>query len=127
MISFEGNRRLKDDALSQAINSQSRRVFSPTTAENDAIAIAEAYAAQGRIAARVTPRIIRRSDNRVDLVFAIFVGSFADIERLGSAVNRHFSDRRPRRVLAHNPTRHLRPFFPSAGQLAERTELYKTV
>ena len=36
-------------------------------AERDASAIAEAYSTEGRIAARVSPRVIRRNDNRVDL------------------------------------------------------------
>lgn len=127
VISFEGNRRLKDDALSQAISSQSRRVFNPSTAENDAIAIAEAYAAQGRIAARVTPRIIRRSDNRVDLVFEIFEGSLAEIERLGFVGNRQFSDRRLRRVLATKQAGILRQFFRSDTLVEDRIEFDKQV
>lgn len=127
VISFEGNRRLKDDALSQAISSQSRRVFNPSTAESDAIAIAEAYAAQGRIAARVTPRIIRRSDNRVDLVFEIFEGSLAEIERLGFVGNRQFSDRRLRRVLATKQAGILRQFFRSDTLVEDRIEFDKQV
>ncbi len=127
VISFEGNRRLKDDALTQAINSQPRRVFNPTTAENDAISIAEAYAQQGRIAARVTPRIIRRSDNRVDLVFEIFEGSLAEIERLGFVGNRQFSDRRLRRVLATKQAGLLRQFFRSDTLIEDRIEFDKQV
>ncbi|QTN35805.1 outer membrane protein assembly factor BamA [Cognatishimia activa] len=127
IISFEGNRRLKDDALSQAISSQSRRVFNPSTAERDAVAIAEAYAAQGRIAARVTPRIIRRSDNRVDLVFEIFEGSLAEIERLGFVGNRQFSDRRLRRVLATKQAGILRQFFRSDTLVEDRIEFDKQV
>jgi outer membrane protein insertion porin family len=127
VISFEGNRRLKDDALSQAVRSQSRRVFNPNTAEADAIAIAEAYAQQGRIAARVTPKIIRRSDNRVDLVFEIFEGSLAEIERLGFVGNRQFSDRRLRRVLATKQAGLLRQFFRSDTLVEDRIEFDKQV
>ena len=127
VIGFEGNRRLKDDALSQAVRSQSRRVFNPNTAEADAIAIAEAYAQQGRIAARVTPKIIRRSDNRVDLVFEIFEGSLAEIERLGFVGNRQFSDRRLRRVLATKQAGLLRQFFRSDTLVEDRIEFDKQV
>lgn len=127
VISFEGNRRLKDDALSQAVRSQSRRVFNPNTAEADAIAIAEAYAQQGRIAARVTPKIIRRSDNRVDLVFEIFEGALAEIERLGFVGNRQFSDRRLRRVLATKQAGLLRQFFRSDTLIEDRIEFDKQV
>lgn len=98
-IRFEGNRRLKDDALSAIVQQQPRLVFSPTKAEQDAAAIAQAYAEQGRLSARVTPRIIRRSDNRVDLVFEIFEGRNSEINRIGIVGNNVYSDRRLRRVL----------------------------
>ena len=98
-ISFEGNRRIDDDALSAVIQSQERRVFSPTQAERDAAVIAESYTVAGRLAARVTPKVIKRSDNRVDLIFEIFEGDVVEIERLSFVGNRAYSDRRLRRVL----------------------------
>ncbi len=98
-LTFEGNRRVDDEALSAVIQSQERRVFSPAQAERDASAIAEAYSSQGRAAARVTPRIIRRTDNRVDLIFEIFEGDVVEVERISFVGNRVYSDRRLRRVL----------------------------
>ncbi len=98
-ISFEGNRRVDDEALSAVIRSQERRVFNPSQAERDSAAISEAYVAQGRVAARVTPRIIRRSDNRVDVIFEVFEGGIVEIERITFVGNRAYSDRRLRRVL----------------------------
>ncbi len=98
-ISFEGNRRIKDDELASIVKSQSRRVFSPSIAEVDAQSISEAYTQQGRIAARVTPKVIRRSDNRVDLVFEVFEGGVSEIERIGFVGNGTYSDRRLRRIL----------------------------
>jgi outer membrane protein insertion porin family len=74
-------------------------VFSPSTAEADAARLTEAYAQQGRIAARVQPKVIRRSDNRVDLVFEVFEGGVSEVERIGFVGNQVFSDRRLRRVL----------------------------
>lgn len=98
-VSFEGNRRVDDDALGQIVQSQERGVFNPAQAERDAANIAEAYTREGRIAARVTPRVIRRSDNRIDLVFEIFEGDVIEVERLSFVGNRVFSDRRLRGVL----------------------------
>ena len=98
-ITFEGNQRIDDETLAQIVQSQSRRVFSPSIAEADSARITEAYSQQGRIAARVQPKVIRRSDNRVDLVFEVFEGGVTEIERLGFAGNQVFSDRRLRRVL----------------------------
>lgn len=98
-VSFEGNKRIKDEVLSQIVSSEERRVFNPTQAEADAASIAEAYSNEGRLSARVQPRIIRRSQNRVDLVFEIFEGDNVEIERLSFVGNRKYSDRRLRRVL----------------------------
>ena len=98
-ITFEGNQRIDDETLAQIVQSQSRRVFSPSVAEADSARITEAYSQQGRIAARVQPKVIRRTDNRVDLVFEVFEGGVTEIERLGFAGNQVFSDRRLRRVL----------------------------
>jgi len=98
-VRFEGNKRIKDDNLQGVITSTERRVFNPAQAEADAASIVEAYANDGRIAARVQPRIIRRSQNRVDLVFEIFEGDNVEVERLSFSGNRVYSDRRLRRVL----------------------------
>ncbi|WP_415920418.1 outer membrane protein assembly factor BamA [Tateyamaria sp. SN6-1] len=98
-IAFEGNRRVDDEALSAIIQLQERRVFNPAQAERDASAISEAYVAQGRVAARVTPRIIRRSDNRVDVIYEVFEGGVIEIERITFVGNRVYSDRRLRRIL----------------------------
>ncbi len=98
-IAFEGNRRIKDEDLTSVVQSQSRRVFSPRVAEADALAISQAYEAQGRLAARVSPKVIRRSDNRVDLVFEVFEGGVAEVERIGFVGNDQYSDGRLRRVL----------------------------
>ncbi len=98
-VSFEGNRRIKDEMLAELIGSTERRIFNPTQAEADAAAIAEAYSNEGRLSARVQPRIIRRDQNRVDLVFEIFEGDNVEIERLSFVGNRVYSDRRLRRVL----------------------------
>ncbi|MGR3619446.1 MAG: outer membrane protein assembly factor BamA [Roseovarius sp.] len=98
-IAFEGNKKLKNEELSGFIQSRSRQVFSPAQAERDAATIAEAYAQNGRISARVTPKVIRRSDNRVDLVFEIFEGGAIEIKRIGFSGNRVYSDRRLRRAI----------------------------
>lgn len=98
-ISIEGNRRVDDEELLAVINSQSRRVFSPSVAEADASQIADLYTRRARLAAQVTPRIIRRSDNRVDLVFEISEGRVVENERVSFVGNRAFSDRRLRRVV----------------------------
>jgi outer membrane protein insertion porin family len=98
-IAIEGNRRIDDDDLLGILQSQSRRVYSPATAEQDAAAIAEAYRVSGRLTATVNPVIIRRGENRVDLVFEVTEGRVVETQRIAFVGNREYSDRRLRRVL----------------------------
>jgi len=126
-ISIEGNRRVRDDLLLEAITSQPRRVFTPQVAETDADLIADIYSAQGRVAATVIPRIIRRSDNRVDLVFEVAEGSVIEIERVSFVGNRAYSDRRLRRVLETKQANVLRTFLRGDTFIADRIEFDKQV
>jgi outer membrane protein insertion porin family len=125
IINFEGNKRLKDEVLSKLVKSQSRRVFSPAQAESDAAEIAKAYQDAGRIAAIVEPKIIRRSGNRVDLVFDIREGDVVEVERLSFNGNRAYSDRRLRQVLATKQAGLLRTFIQSDTFIADRIEYDK--
>lgn len=125
VVSFEGNRRLKDEDLAAIVRSQSRRVYSPSVAEQDAAAITEAYAQAGRFAATVTPRIIRRSENRVDLVFEIVEGRVVENERISFVGNRSFSDRRLRQVLETKQAGLFRQLVQRDTFVADRIELDK--
>ncbi|MGI9389060.1 MAG: outer membrane protein assembly factor BamA [Boseongicola sp.] len=98
-INIEGNDRLSDEQLMTFLTSQPRRVYSPTVAEADASLIAQAYAAESRLGATVTPKIIRRSDNRVDLVFEVAEARNVENERVSFVGNRDYSDRRLRRAI----------------------------
>ena len=120
VISFEGNRRLSDEDLQSVIQSRSRRVYSPAQAEADAALIAEGYRVQGRLAATVQPKIIRRSDNRVDLVFEITEGRVAEIERVSFVGNRTYSDGRLRRVLETKQAGIFRAFIRADTLVEER-------
>jgi outer membrane protein insertion porin family len=112
-INIEGNKSLKDDELLALLQSRPRYVFNPSMADQDAEIIAQAYAERGRIAAQVQPVIIRRAQNRVDLVFEVIEGRNSEIERITFTGNRAFSDARLRRVIGSKQAGLLR-FFVSA-------------
>ncbi|WP_417699461.1 outer membrane protein assembly factor BamA [Pseudophaeobacter sp.] len=126
-INFEGNRRIKDENLAEIVESSGRRVFNPAQVEADAAAIAAAYGAQGRLASQVTPRIIRRSDNRVDLVFEISEGDTTEVERVSFLGNQVYSDRRLRRVLETKQAGFLRAFITKDTLIEDRIEFDKQV
>ena len=124
-IAFEGNRRVNDTTLQAVVRLQPRRVFNPDKVEADRAAIAQVYADQGRLAARVSTKIIRRSDNRVDVIFEIFEGGLTEIERIGIVGNKVFSDRRLRRILNTKQAGLLRLFVRRDTFLEDRIEFDK--
>ncbi|MCC1480150.1 outer membrane protein assembly factor BamA [Roseibaca sp. Y0-43] len=99
IVNFEGNRRVDDEDLAAVVEVRAGRVLSPAQVEADARAIAELYAERGRTAAEVTPQIIPRGNNRVDLAFVVREGSVVEIERVSFVGNRAFSSYRLRNVL----------------------------
>ncbi len=119
-INIEGNRRLDDDDLLPLLTSQPRRVYSPSVAEQDAAILTDAYRSQGRLAATVTPVIIRRDQNRVDLVFEVSEGRIVETERLAFVGNRSYSDRRLRRVLESTQAGFFRQLIRSDTFVADR-------
>ena len=126
-VNFEGNRRKKDSVLEALVSSAERRVFNPNVVEEDAAKIAEAYSNGGRLAARVTPKIIKRSDNRVDVVFEVFEGDIIEVERLSFVGNRIYSYRRLRRVLRTKQTGLFRALVKADTFVEDRIEFDKQV
>ncbi len=119
-ITFEGNSRVRDAELAAVVRSQPRRVYSPSQAEADTAAITQVYADQGRINATVAPRIIERSDNRIDLVFEVFEGGLTEVERISFVGNRTYSERRLRRVLETKQAGILRAVISRDTFIADR-------
>ena len=126
-IAFEGNARISNEELAAAVNSQSRRVYSPTQAEADTAAITQVYADQGRINATVAPRIIERSDNRVDLIFEVFEGGLTEVERISFVGNRSFGENRLRRVLETKQAGLLRAIIGKDTFIADRVAFDRQV
>ena len=125
VVDYQGNKRIDDEQLASITTSKSRLIYSPAKAEADAASIAEQYRVAGRGAATIEPRIIRRSDNRVDLVFEIQEGRTVEIERLSFVGNRAFSDRRLRQVLETKQAGFLRQLIKGDTFQSERLEVDK--
>jgi len=98
-ISFEGNTKFTDEKLSSFISIKPRFVFSPATLEEDLSSLTNVYRNSGRVTAKIKPKIIKLSDNRVNVIFEIYEGNQIEIERISFVGNRSFRDSRLRRVL----------------------------
>lgn len=123
IVNFEGNRRINNDAISEVVQTRGGRVLSPSAVEADARAIAELYARRGRTSAEVTPKIIPRGNNRVDLAFEIREGNVVEIERISFVGNRAFSNYRLRQVLNTKQAGALRWLIQRDTFVAERIAL----
>ncbi|MEM1343170.1 MAG: outer membrane protein assembly factor BamA [Pseudomonadota bacterium] len=95
-VVFEGNSTLDDDDLQGIVSARPRFPFTAAAAEADAQAIIETYRRTGRFGAEVTPVVIERAQNRVDLVFEIDEGEVTGINSIDFIGNKAFSDSRLR-------------------------------
>ena len=90
-VFFEGNDKLDDDILKTEITLKPRSVYTKNKAQSDADRLLEVYKRNGRFGATVTPKIIQKDQNRVDIVFEIDEGAKTVIEKINFIGNQHFS------------------------------------
>src|SRR5258708_14756198 len=90
-IAFEGNKKVKDEQLSQEIQSKPRGTLSRPMVQSDAQRIAEIYRRSGRYDVRVNPEIIEQPNNRVDLIFTITEGSKTGVKSIEFIGNTAYS------------------------------------
>ncbi|HVF82758.1 MAG TPA: POTRA domain-containing protein, partial [Sphingomicrobium sp.] len=98
-IVLEGNKRLKDDKILPEIKLAARQIFTRSAARADVERILELYRRQGRFAARVEPKIVQLDQNRVDVVYEIFEGDLAKVQRINVLGNQNYSDERLRKEM----------------------------
>jgi outer membrane protein insertion porin family len=98
-VQFEGNKRVKDEQLTQEVQSKPRGALSRPTVQADVQRIVEIYRRNGRYDVRVEPKIIERPNNRVDLVFEINEGGKTSVKEIDFVGNRAYSNWRLRDVI----------------------------
>lgn len=124
-VNFEGNRAISDEVLVGIANIFEREFADPNSIDAGVEALTKFYLSQGRVAARVQSKIIRREDNRVDIVFEIFEGGITEIERIGFVGNRAYSDRQLRSVIATKQAGILRQLVKSDTFIEDRISFDK--
>ncbi len=126
-IAFEGNDVISDEDLNRIISLRPRFPFTPAASEADAQAIIEVYRRTGRYGAQVTPVIIERAENRVDLVFEIVEGDLTGINSIDFTGNQAFSDSRLREEIETRESGLLSIFFATDVYDPDRLELDKSL
>ncbi|MGE0651802.1 MAG: outer membrane protein assembly factor BamA, partial [Alphaproteobacteria bacterium] len=84
---------------------RSRVVYTRTRVQNVVKRIQDLYRRQGRFAVSVEPKVIQRSQNRVDLIFEIREGAPTKIRKITFIGNRVYSDSRLQSVISSAETR----------------------
>ncbi|PBB24159.1 outer membrane protein assembly factor BamA [Mesorhizobium sp. WSM4312] len=93
-VLFQGNKKLKDNALQAAVQLKPRGTFSQATLDSDVEAVKAAYRRIGRDDAGVTTQIMELGDNRVNVVFHITEGDRTQIAAINFVGNSAYSSRR---------------------------------
>lgn len=99
-VLFQGNKKIKDNNLSQAVQLQPRKSFSNQALEADAETIREAYRRIGRDDATVTGRTQELADGRVNVIFDIQEGGRTKIAAINFVGNSAFGNGRLKDVIA---------------------------
>lgn len=98
-IAFEGNKKVKDADLANEISLRQRNVLTRTKVQGDVERIQDIYRIGGRFSADIQPKIIKRDQNRVDLVFEINEGPQTLISRMSFIGNKRYDDSQLQKVV----------------------------
>jgi outer membrane protein insertion porin family len=106
-VAFEGNKKAKDDQLSQEVQSKPRGTYSRATVQSDVQRILEVYQRSGRYDVRVDPKIVELPNGRVDLIFEINEGAKTGVAKIIFVGNKAFSNQRLKDVIKTGETNFL--------------------
>ena len=127
-VSANGNlniRLLENPMLEKEVQLAPRSVFSKAKVQEDVQRILEIYKRSGRYAAVVDPKVIVRSENRVDLIYEIDEGPIASISKINFIGNTHYSDDDLQSEIMSKETRWFRIFSSKENYDAEKTNYDK--
>jgi outer membrane protein insertion porin family len=93
-VTFEGNKKIKENILSQIIDLKARGVLTDARLQSDVDRIKEYYSRSGRSGASVEPRVTPLGDNRVDVAFVITEGGRTGVGSIQFVGNKAFTAQR---------------------------------
>ncbi len=88
---FDGNKKLDDKVLDPEVQSKPNTIYNKAKVSQDVQRILDLYKKAGRYSVSVDPKIIKRDENRVDLIFEIDEGGEAKIDKINFFGNKHYS------------------------------------
>ena len=122
---FDGNDKVDDTLLESEVQLKSGSIYNIAKVQDDVQRILEVYKRSGRYAAVVEPKIIKRDQNRVDLVYEISEGPTAAISKVNFIGNHHYSDDDLQSEIMSKESRWYRLFSSSENYDPEKTNYDK--
>lgn len=124
-VLFDGNDKVDDEMLTSEVKLAPRSMYSRAKVQEDVSRILDVYKRTGRYAAVVEPQIIKRDQNRVDLIFKIDEGPLAVIDKINFMGNTHYDHDDLQEVIMSKESRWYRIFSSSENYDAEKTNYDK--
>lgn len=122
---FDGNDKVDDMLLESEVQLKSGSIYNIAKVQDDVQRILEVYKRSGRYATVVEPKIIKRDQNRVDLVYEISEGPTAAISKVNFIGNHHYSDDDLQSEIMSKESRWYRLFSSSENYDPEKTNYDK--
>jgi outer membrane protein insertion porin family len=98
-IAFEGNKNISDKILETEVQLKVRQLLTKDKVQFEVRRILEIYKHKGYFAARVSPKVIKQDQNRVDVVFEIEEGAIAKIRSIKFVGNKRYDRDRLKSVI----------------------------
>ena len=89
-VFFEGNSSLETSKLQSELQLKARAIYTRPKVQEDLSRLLELYRRSGRFSATVTPKVIQREQNRVDIVYEVVEGDVTRIEHIDFIGNENF-------------------------------------
>lgn len=99
-IVFEGNKALSDKILNTEMRIKPRALLDKSKVQLEVQRVLAFYRQKGHFNAQVTPKIIQRPQNRVDIIFEIDEGVAAKVRKINFVGNKKFSDDSLKHILS---------------------------
>ena len=122
---FEGNDKIEDSILESEVQMKPRSVYNRYKVQEDVQRILEVYKRAGRYAAVVEPKVVKRDQNRIDLVYEINEGPLAKVDKINFVGNKHFSNSDLQTEIMTKESRWYRIFSGSENYDPEKTNYDK--
>lgn len=124
-VIFEGNDEFDKDRLITLVSLKPRTVYTPGKVQEDVRELQAAYRNAGFFMVKITPQLIRRDQNRVDMIYKIVEGDETKINRIRFVGNQRFGDSELRNIVNTRESRWWRFLTSSDSYDPDRMEFDK--